>query len=55
MKRFIEGADRHQVTLLPKCLDESPRDSRRPIGLSQATTAVALLEYVEGGLTMSKK
>jgi hypothetical protein len=21
MKRFIEGADRHQVTLLPECLD----------------------------------
>ena len=22
MKRFIEGADRHQVTLLPECLDD---------------------------------
>lgn len=22
MKRFIEGEDRHQVTLLPECLDD---------------------------------
>ncbi len=22
MKRFIEGADRHQVTLLPECLED---------------------------------
>lgn len=22
MKRFIEGADRYQVTLLPECLDD---------------------------------
>ena len=29
MSRFIEGQDRQQVTLLPECLDESPRVSRR--------------------------
>lgn len=38
MKRFIEGADRHQVTLLSECLDDyfgeddPPRGERRAGG-----------------------
>ena len=29
MKRFIEGEDRHQVTLLPECLDDHIGEDNR--------------------------
>jgi len=49
MKRFIEGEDRHQVTLLPECLDDyigednpvrvSMRSSRNWISMHWASKA----------------
>jgi hypothetical protein len=35
MKRFVEGADRGQSTLLPECLDEAQADWQLQRGSSE--------------------